>query len=587
MFDTNKTHKYVVLIFVLFLLHTTILAQEPKITWGPEIWEGRFDEIIDAPNGNYYASRTSGSFIDELTNNYSTNISYIQNLAVQKTVTLAKDWKGNKLHYEGMYCMRNQLVVFYSTTENNQGYILHQVYSETLEPSPLVVSTSFEKTKNIFVESEIHLVHAKNNLFGGVMYTVEDSRKKEMSFGYVILNDSISVHEKGEQRIPIDANQLSFGTSTLSDKGELYVAFNVKVSPSRKRMKNNFLSNFKIGPFSIFPYDYTYNLKKTEDVDAVQSLLIYKCDKNQITNLSHKLSKSTINAYKMRITTDGNLLLFGTFLRTKQDKIINRSSVSMNGIFTVAVDLVNWRISHEKFEDIPLNIYTYGLSDRKKHRIENNYAQGKLLPKLYDYTWRNATSLPNGDVIGHLEQMVQNITYNTYNNPYGMGYGTGMGGYSPYSNTTANVTYYFKDIVVVCLKPDGSIRWMKKIQKIQASSTYEGAYVSCFSYLTDTHYGILFADNPKNYAENGVFMTNKKVHSNPVFAKNNILSRVTIDVQTGETKRLQFLAKVNPEGNYMPRDFHFNQTNKNLLLLVNTGSLTTKIKIGSLLLENE
>lgn len=587
MFDFNKTRKNVVLIFVLFLLHTTILAQEPKLTWGPDIAEGRFDEIIDAPNGNYYASRTSGSFLDELTNNYSTNISYIQNLAVQKTVTLAKDWKGNKLHYEGMYCMRNQLVVFYSTTENNQGYILHQVYSETLEPSPLVVSTSFEKTKNYYIENDIYIVHAKNNLFGGVIYTMEDSKKKEMSFGYVILNDSIAVHAKGEQRIPMDANQVSFGSYTLSDKGELYIAYNVKVSPSRKKLKNSILSNFRIGPFSMLPIENQYNIGNLDDLDAIQSLLIYTCEKNQITNLTHKLAKTTINAYKMRINSDGNLLLFGTFLRTKQDKMINRSELSMNGIFTLLVDLMNRRITQEKFEDIPLNIYTYGLSDRKKNRIENNYAQGKLLPKLYDYTWKNATSLPNGDIVGHLEQIVRNVTYTTYNNGYGMGYGTGMGGYSPYSNTTANVTYYFKDIVVVCLKPDGSIRWMKKIQKIQASSSYEGAYVSCFSYLTDTHYGILFSDNAKNYAENGVYMTNKKVHSNPVFAKNNILSRVTIDLQTGETKRLQFLAKVNPEGNYMPRDFHFNPTTKNLLLLVNVGSLVNKIKCGSLLLEND
>ena len=586
MVDHKSTRKHVILLCVFFLIHIASIAQETKLKWGPEIPEGRFDEIMEAPNGDYYASRTYGSFLEELTNNYTTSISILKNLAVQKTVTLAKEWKGNKLRYEGMTRVSNQLLVFYSTTENNVGYILHQAYSEELEPSPLVVTTSFEQAKNYYIENDIYLVHAKNNLFGGIIYTIEDSKKKEMSFGYVILNDSITVHAKGEQRIPMDANQVSFGSYTLGDKGELCIAYNVKVSPTRKKLKNSILSNFRIGPFSILPIENQYNIGNLDDLDAIQSLLIYRCEKNQITNLTHKLAKTTINAYKMRINSDGNLLLFGTFLRTKQDKMINRSELSMNGIFTIQVDLVNRRITQEKFEDIPLNIYTYGLSDRKKNRIENNYAQGKLLPKLYDYTWKNATSLPNGDIVGHLEQIVRNVTYTTYNNGYGMGYGTGMGGYSPYANTTANVTYYFKDVLVFCLKSDGSMRWMKKIQKIQASSSYDGAFVSCFSYVTDKQYGILFSDNAKNYAENGIFMTNKKIHSNPIFAKNNILSRVTIDLQTGETKRAQFLAKVTPEGSYMPRDFHYNPTNNNLLLLLNVGGLGTKIKCGSLVLDN-
>jgi hypothetical protein len=586
MVNIKRTLKNAVILCGLFLMHITVIAQETKVKWGGEIAEGRFDQIIEASNGAYYATRTFGSFLEELTNNYSTSISIIQNLAVKKTVTLSKEWKGNKLRYEGMTNIKNQLVVFYSTTENNLCYILHQVYSETLEPSPLVVTTSFEQPKNNFVENDIYLMNTKNNLFGGVIYSIEDSKKKEMSFGYVILNDSISVHAKGEQRIPIDANQLSFGSYTLGNKGELYIAYNVKVSPTRKKWKNNILSNFRIGPFSMFPIESQYTIGSLDDLDAIQSLLIYKCENKQVSNLSHKFSKTTINAYKMRINSDGNLLLFGTFLRTKQDKMSNRSELSMNGIFTLQVDLVNWRIAQEKFEDIPLNIYTYGLSDRKKNRIENNYAQGKLLPKLYDYTWKNATSLPNGDIVGHLEQTVRNVTYTTYNNGYGMGYGTGIGGYSPYSNTTANVTYYFKDVLVFCLKSDGAIRWMKKIQKIQASSSYDGAYVSCFSFLTNKHYSILFSDNAKNYAANGIFMSDKKIYGNPIFAKNNILSRVTIDLQTGETKRAQFLAKETPDGSYMPRDFHYNPTNNNLLLLLNVGGLGTKIKCGSLVLDN-
>ena len=104
--------KNIFIFFFLCIVNTSIYAQLTNIKWGSEITEGRFDEIMEAPNGDYYASRTFGSFLEELTNNYTTSVSILQNLAVQKTVSLAKEWKGNKLRYEGMTSVNNKLVVF-------------------------------------------------------------------------------------------------------------------------------------------------------------------------------------------------------------------------------------------------------------------------------------------------------------------------------------------------------------------------------------------------------------------------------------------------------------------------------------------
>ena len=575
--------KNIFIFFFLCIVYTSIYAQLTNIKWGSEITEGRFDEMIPAGNGDYYGLRTFGNIAVELTNNYTTSISIIRNLEVLKTVELPKEWNGNKIRYEGMTTINKQLLVFYSTKENDQRHILQQLFSDNLTPSPLVLTTSFDLPKKYISENDIYVINAVNNKFAGVFYTVEDYNKKEMSFGYVVLNDSISVVSKGVKTLSIDANQVSFGTHTLGDKGELVLSFNVKYSATRKKIKTSILSNFRLGPFSLLPIGTQYNLEIVDDMDAIKAILIYKCQNSQVTNLSHPLAITTINKYKMCIKPDGNLMLFGTFLRVKNDKIVNRAEMSMNGIFTIQVDLQNSRVTQEKYEDFALNVYTYGLNDRKKNRIENKYAQGKLLPKLYDFKWKNAVILPNGDIVGHLEQTVRNVTYTTYNN--GFGYGTGMGGYSPYSNTTANVTYYFKDIIVYCLKADGTVRWMKKIQKSQASSSYDGAYVSCFSFLTNNQYSILFTDNAKNYADNGVFITNKQVHSNPIFAKNNIVSRVSMDLFSGETKREQFLAKPSQEGNYIPRDFKYDNENHTLLLMLNAGTFGGKIRFGSMFLE--
>ncbi len=82
---------------------------------------------------------------------------------------------------------------------------------------------------------------------------------------------------------------------------------------------------------------------------------------------------------------------------------------------------------------------------------------------------------------------------------------------------------------------------MKKIQKSQASGTYDGIFVSCCSFITKNQYNLLFTDNQKNYASNGIYIATKKVYGNPIFPKNNIVSRVSINIENSDPKREQFL----------------------------------------------
>ena len=187
--------------FFLCIVNTSIYAQLTNIKWGSEITEGRFDEMIPAGNGDYYGLRTFGNIAVELTNNYTTSISIIRNLEVLKTVELPKEWNGNKIRYEGMTTINKQLLVFYSTKENDQRHILQQLFSDNLTPTPLVLTTSFDLPKKYISENDIYVINAVNNKFAGVFYTVEDYNKKEMSFGYVVLNDSISVVSKGVKTI--------------------------------------------------------------------------------------------------------------------------------------------------------------------------------------------------------------------------------------------------------------------------------------------------------------------------------------------------------------------------------------------------
>ncbi len=584
--------KFILMKQLLFLIliisfSSGLLSQTKNIQWGTVDSDGRFDEIVISKTGNYYGVRSIGNFIEELTNNYRTYLSLIEGANITKSIELKTDIQGLRAEYLGMTLINNQLVVFYTTNQKNTYKVYRQTYTDKLvEQNKELEMVSFDLPKRYVSESDIKIIQSKNGHFGGVLYVMEDNSKKEMSFGYVVLDSTLSVYSKGYQTIPKDANYLSYGTQLVSNNGTLYISFNEKFSSSRKKMKNGLLNNFRIGPFSLLPVQTLYNLDGYDDYDAIQRIHVYKCELNQTVNLACDLSKNCINKYKMGVNPDGNLMLIGSFLRVKNDKIITRSELSMNGMFTLEFDFQNKKVNREKFIDLSLNIYTYGLSDRKKQRIENNYAQGKLLPRLYDFKLKNVTILENGTILGYLEQTERNVSYSSNNlgyGPYGTSYGMGYGsGNYPYNNTTANVTYYFKDVIVFSLKSDGTINWMKKIQKHQVSGTYSGAFVSCFAYQTNDNYNLLFTDNAKNYAENGVFTADKKVYGSPAFAKNNIISIVKMNTLTGETKREQFLPKLENEGYYIPRDFMYDSLRNTMLVMSINGGFGNKIRLGTL-----
>ena len=571
--------KHLIILFCL-LISNISNAQIPTIKWGSEQPEGRFDELLLFKDGIYFGSRTYGNFFEDLRNNYVTSFSVIQGVEVTKTVLLTREIAGKKVKYEGMTVIKDQLVVFFSVLEKETYHIYRQVFTSDLVATSEVEIGTFEIPDKYNSESAIHILKSSNGHFGGVLYTMDNMQTNELSFGYAVLDSTCTPIAKNTLVLPMEVGYMTAGTYLLANNGDFYITYNEKVSQNRNKLNNGSRGNFRIGPFSIFPMQSNYNLVTNDELDAIQRIHAYKFKNGQVTKVTHKLEKTSINNYKLLVNSDSNVVICGSFLRTKGDKMINRSELSMNGIFTINIDFQNLKVVSEKYSDVALNVYTYGMSERKKTRVESNLAGNMLLPKLYDYKLKNVTCLTNGNIVGHLEQTVRNVTYSSYNNGFGgYGYGGAMGGYSPY-NTTVNITYYFKDIIVFCLKSDGSVLWMKKILKSQTSTEYNGAYVSSFAFISDNQYNLLFTDNIKNYAENGIFIATRKIHGNPVFAKNNIVSKVSIVLETGQTKRDQFLLKLEQDGCYIPRDFKYDPIRKSLLLVSDIGVFGNKIRLG-------
>ena len=65
-------------------------------------------------------------------------------------------------------------------------------------------------------------------------------------------------------------------------------------------------------------------------------------------------------------------------------------------------------------------------------------------------------------------------------------------------STTTNYHYYYNDLIVISVSPDGEIEWNTKIPKFQHTVNDKGRVSSYAMAVVDDQLHFIFNDNPKN-----------------------------------------------------------------------------------------
>nr|MBA3902025.1 hypothetical protein [Bacteroidota bacterium] len=99
-----------------------------------------------------------------------------------------------------------------------------------------------------------------------------------------------------------------------------------------------------------------------------------------------------------------------------------------------------------------------------------------------------------------------------------------------------NYHYYYNDIVVVNINPDGSVEWTKKIPKLQHSINDGGFYSSYILGYDNQSLFVVYNENPKNMMLKDD--NRRKYMNNP---KKAIIALVTID-NMGNMKKTPFFS---------------------------------------------
>jgi hypothetical protein len=177
----------------------------------------------------------------------------------------------------------------------------------------------------------------------------------------------------------------------------------------------------------------------------------------------------------MKITIDENMdIVCAGFYSSKK-------TYSITGSYFIKIDHETNNIIHENYDEFGLDFITAGMNERGKKKAKKRMEKGKS-NDLYRFRLDDMIDREDGGVVLIGEQYY--VRESTSTSSSGL--------------TTTNYTFYYNDIIVVNISPEGIIERSDKIQKTQITSNDWGFYSSYSLAIVGNKMHFIFNDNPKN-----------------------------------------------------------------------------------------
>ena len=124
------------------------------------------------------------------------------------------------------------------------------------------------------------------------------------------------------------------------------------------------------------------------------------------------------------------------------------------------------------------------------------------------------------------------------------------------SRGTVYYSYYYEDILVTKIDPEGQLAWMKKLPKRQVGGRAPGGMSYSYSKLNNDHY-FIFVDNDKNMA-----LSLDKRPASHVDGRGGFLTAYQLKDQTGKVEKHSIFEAAKVDGGYKVKQFSVNRISK-------------------------
>ena len=481
--------------------------------------------ISSGPYGHYILRNATSSFVGRTNKinieHYDSKMNFVRGEKI--------DLRYNKKDrdFEDVIMLDGQLYLL--TTFNNdakkKNYLFTQKINKRLQLAKDVKKIAEIDTRNKAREGSYDF-HISRDSSKVLVYNALPIKNREAEqFALQVFDNKFESLWSKNVTLPYDNDRFSLEEYKISNDGDVFmmgVIYEDKSNRTRRRGKPT--------------YSYTV-LSYTKEGEKKQEYRIDLDDKF-ITDLTFE------------IDNDGDLVCSGFYS--------NKGTYSIKGTYFFKIDTDTKEVYDKNLKEFDFDFLTEDFSDRKKERLRRaEERESNRAPELFQYDLDKLILRSDGGAILVAEQFYIERRFN--NNRYSNSY---------------DIYYYYNDIIVVNIKPNGEIQWASRIPKYQLTTNDQGYFSSYAMAVGKDKLYFVYNDNGKNFEDRNSKRTHRFNGRNSVIA----LSEVNKD---GTVK--SYPIANNRDERIITRPKVCKQSGKNEMLIY--GELNRKFKLGALTLK--
>jgi hypothetical protein len=308
----------------------------------------------------------------------------------------------------------------------------------------------------------------------------------------------------------------TINTHHLSNKGDFYMSVTEHLKPNDKLFTRNF-KNYK-------------------------AMHVYQIKSDTLTSFELDFSGKRVEELEMS-STDTLFTLTGLYS--------NADVQGTTGVFYMTIDSKKDSIAKQGFIAFSNELTRLQWSDNIRFNGRNFNDSWASTNQLYEYRLRNMNLLPDGSIVGSVEQ------YYVYSR-------TNFDTRTGISNSVNY--YYYDDILAFKIGVNNNFDWCKTIEKSQSSLNDNGPFSSYSNYIDNGKFCMIFNDNIRNYNSAGDFTSENGIRSTNFNRRRNAVALVEIDLTTGNVSRKSIFNQKEINSMVLPKLFEVNRPNQELIL---------------------
>lgn len=500
--NTHNPQQMKKLLFTLTLCFASLLTWSQNnnnisLEWGKEVEIKKRSTISDivatTADGIYvYKYKIKGAligkyifFLEHYDNRYS----------LKKSVEFELKYQKKDLQLEKFVFMNGRLYAF--STFKNQKTKKYYLFSQSINLKTLLPNKDLKKVAEISYQN-----HSRWNTgtysfdFSTdstkllVSYSLPYQKKTKEKFGFHVFDQDMNLLWKKNIVLPYLEELFAIKKMKVDNEGNAYFVGKLFREKTRNRNRTGNPN-----------YDYL--------------VLSYSKDNAQANEYKIQLKEKFITDLQVDIAPNKDIVCAGFYS--------NESSYAVKGSFYLSIDNEQKTVNKSSYKEFGMDFITHNMTAKQEKKAKKKESKGKNI-EMYNYDLDEMIMRSDGGVMLVAEQYFVSVhTYTTSN---------GNGG----RTTHTTYTYYYNDIIVINISPEGIIDWMVTIPKYQVSTNDRGFFSSYVLSVVGNKLHFVFNDHPENLD----FKKGDKIMS-PYYS--TLFSK-------GKKGSILTVVSVDPKGNY-------------------------------------